>query len=279
MNWKRVIPRTVKNQVYEILFSPVTTARCVFWVAACAVVLLTFRSGLYEPSFRMDFYKNLLVEAHGMLFDIIVIGVLILWLHKRGERQTANQRYEEEIDDFRNWKSDEAAHRIRGNIKRLNKNGISRINLSFCYLKNMDLKNTNLHGATLRHTDLSSARLIESDLQEAIFSSANLQGTLLMDANFRKAKLFRANMKQASLIGADFTNAQLGYSWLLGADFEEANLSEADLFCANLRGALNLTVEQLSKAKTLYKAKLDPELVSQIEQDHPHLLEKQSINE
>jgi hypothetical protein len=35
-----------------------------------------------------------------------------------------------------------------------------------------------------------------------------------------------------------------------------------------------LTIEQLSVVKTLYKSKLDSELMEQVKEKHPHLLEK-----
>jgi hypothetical protein len=53
----------------------------------------------------------------------------------------------------------------------------------------------------------------------------------------------------------------------------EADISGADLWEANLQEALNLTIEQLSKVKTLYKAKLDPWFMEQIQKNYPHLLE------
>jgi hypothetical protein len=46
------------------------------------------------------------------------------------------------------------------------------------------------------------------------------------------------------------------------------------LWGANLEGAKNLTVEQLSTVKTLYDAHLDPPLLEQIRRRYPHLLEK-----
>ncbi len=58
-----------------------------------------------------------------MLFDILVIGVLILFLNKLAEKRVDNRRYLEEIEDFRGWESEEAAYRIAGNLKRLKRNG------------------------------------------------------------------------------------------------------------------------------------------------------------
>jgi hypothetical protein len=48
----------------------------------------------------------------------------------------------------------------------------------------------------------------------------------------------------------------------------------ANLSGANLSEVLGLNIEQLSKVKTLYKAELDPELMEQVEDEYPHLLEE-----
>ena len=57
-------------------------------------------------------------------------------------------------------------------------------------------------------------------------------------------------------------------SYLMGADFDNASLYKADL-----RGAKGLTAEQLSKAKTLYMAELDPELKEELQRLAPQLIE------
>jgi tetratricopeptide (TPR) repeat protein len=58
------------------------------------------------------------------------------------------------------------------------------------------------------------------------------------------------------------------------ADLIDASLSLADLSGANLTQVKNLSIKQLSEARTLYKAKLDPELKKQVKDKRPHLLEK-----
>ena len=63
----------------------------------------------------------------------------------------------------------------------------------------------------------------------------------------------------------------------LGTDEKEgkrADLREANLSDANLSGVIGLTVEQLSEVRTLYKAKIDPELMKQVKDEYPHLLKK-----
>ncbi len=79
------------------------------------------------------------------------------------------------------------------------------------------LDEADLHGADLCYVDLHQAALDQSDL-----SNARLQA----------AKLNRASLRGANLKGANFTNA--------------------DLYKVNMRGARNLTDEQLSMANELF---------------------------
>ena len=54
----------------------------------------------------------------------------------------------------------------------------------------------------------------------------------------------------------------------------EVNLQRAILVGANLWGIYGLTIEQLSKVKSLYDAKLDPVLMAQVKEKYPLLLEE-----
>jgi uncharacterized protein YjbI with pentapeptide repeats len=74
----------------------------------------------------------------------------------------------------------------------------------------------------------------------------------------------RADLRGANLIGA----------YLHKTDLEGANLEGAKLVWIALRGAEGLTIEQLSRAKTLYTAALDPELMEQVKEKCPHLLKE-----
>jgi len=55
---------------------------------------------------------------------------------------------------------------------------------------------------------------------------------------------------------------------------EKANLSDV-----NLTQVKNLSINKISKIKTLYKAKLDPELIEQVKDKYPHLLKKPKSEE
>ena len=58
------------------------------------------------------------------------------------------------------------------------------------------------------------------------------------------------------------------------ANFQEANLQEANLQGADLQGAQHLSVNQLSKVKTLHATKLDEKLLILLKKKSPALFEK-----
>jgi uncharacterized protein YjbI with pentapeptide repeats len=147
------------------------------------------------------------------------------------------------------------------NLKETN---LQKANLSYANLEQTWWKWTNLQEANFWGANLQQANFPFVNLQEAGFSHANLQGASFEDANLKKVNFGNANLEGACIAGAK----------LQEADFYGANLKKADLYLADLTGAKNLKIEQLSKVKTLYQAKLDPELMEQVRQCCPHLLEK-----
>jgi uncharacterized protein YjbI with pentapeptide repeats len=178
------------------------------------------------------------------------------------------------------------------------KGSLNSVDLSYFDLKGYDLVEANLQEANLVGANLQDANLGEANLVGASLQDANLVGASLQEANLKEASLVLANLKEANLWGtilqeanlveanlkgvnlwgANLQKSNLGGANLQGVNLERANLQGADLRGANLWGAnlertLNLTIEQLSKVKTLYKATLDPELMKQVKEKYPHLLE------
>jgi hypothetical protein len=284
----KIKPKEIFERLGE---KPILTAIILFIIIWFLVSGASIKRG---KSYKGEFLDSLLVEAHGLLFDIFVFGILIVFFNRIGERRRNIARWQEEIDDFRYWKSEEAMFRIMGNIKRLNRNGVTEINLTECFLNYADLSDTNLRGADLsgahlkeadfRGANLERTRLIGANLEEALFRFADLKradllGANLRDIDFRRANLEEADLskahleeayfREANLKGADLWKAHLEKASFLNADLEEANLEEA-----YLEKTEELTIEQISQVRTLYQAKLDSELEKQIKEQYPHLLEK-----
>lgn len=269
----------VQDKFNEIIEKPLLTATFVLMLIVIIVLSLSLKYYINEFD---SFWPQILAEAHGMIFDIAIIGILLLWLNQNGEVRQRIRTYKDEIDDFRLWESEEAAFRTVGNLKRLNRHRIHEINLVNCYLARTNLNYVNLKGSNLNSANISNSSLIETNLENTRLNQTNLEnsnlnqadlkGAYASGANFKDAFLIKSQFEGAFLIKSNFKNAflmeaNLQNSYLMGADFENASLYKADL-----RGAKGLSIEQLGKAKTLYLAKFDDEILDQIKTSIPELV-------
>ena len=275
----------------KILEKPILTNSLVLVIVAIVVILASL--DYYINDFD-NFLKEVLAEAHGMIFDIAIIGMLIFWLNQRGETRLRIKSYKDEIDDFRIWESEEAAFRTAGNIKRLNRHKIYNLNLVNCFLEKANLNYVNLTGANLNYANLSNTNLIDAKLENARlnqtrFENGNLNqasfcSSFANGASFKDANLIKSRFFNAFLIKADFTNAFLMEADLKGAYLTGADLTNANLYKADLRNAKGLSIDQLLKVRTLYLAKFDPEITTILQHQHPEYLgasfnEKHKVSE
>jgi uncharacterized protein YjbI with pentapeptide repeats len=207
----------------------------------------------------------------------------------------------------------EIAELLKATVENL-KADLASVNLSYAYLVAADLsganlKNSQLTGANLQKAQLSGANLWESTLVAAILNEATLVRVLARRANLLKTKLQKANLRsirlqEANLTDADLHKADLSGSFLneailvranlretnlmdayfqeadlTGTDFRNAvftraSLKKANLTEANLKNTIDLTVDLLCETKSLFRAKLDPELEKQVKEQCPQLLKK-----
>lgn len=214
--------------------------------------------------FQADgYWEGVVVEATGFLFEIILFGIILSMYAKHQEiRQFKNN-----IEFLRGWKQEEASFRIAGNIKLLNFEGFTKLDLRNCNLKNADLQNVDLKNSNLFRAELMHIKLDGANLENCILRSAKMQEASLIDSNLAKAdltkadlcnamidkstlckcvlvrtnmiraSLFEVNLYKADLFKANLQHADLAKSYLYGANLESANLSEADLTESNLRRA------------------------------------------
>lgn len=246
--WRNVIEERVAPLRAD---RPVLLSFLVFLVLTGAIVPLSLDYWLHDPGFL----TNVVAEIHGMLLDLLLFGCLLLWFDQKAERRRRIEQYENAIEDFLGWATEEAMYRTVGNIRRLNREGAVPETLKNAYLRDADLK-----GADLAETSLHGADLSEADLQ-----NADLSDTYLGNADFSGA-----NLRKADLSGAHFGV----FPGMLAPDDERATtLSGAYLRGADLRNIRNASAETFAEARTLYKARLDPELEDEIEEVYPELLE------
>ncbi len=273
----------MKKKIIEyfqrVLENPILTST---WVLILVAILVF---GLSIPYYLTDFQgflRNLLTEAHGSIFDIIIIGILILWLNQKGLKRQQIRAYIDEIDDFRMWESEEAAFRTVGNIKRLNRHQIynidlvnchlARTNLNFVKLKEANLNNADISNSNLMEADLDSARLNQTNFENSNLNQVNLNSAFASGAIFKDANLIKANLCNAYLIKADFNNAFLMEANLNGANVSGVSFNNANLYKADLRNTEGLTIDQMENVRTLYLAQFDEEIFLKIKENFPELI-------
>jgi uncharacterized protein YjbI with pentapeptide repeats len=113
----------------------------------------------------------------------------------------------------------------------------------------------------------------------ANLSEVNLSGIKLYNVNLNHVNLSGADLRSANLSEVKLRGANLRGVKQKGANLRDASLTDTVLSSADLRGALGLTIEQLREAKTLYKSRLDPDLMKQVKEEYPRLLEKPNPEE
>lgn len=192
-------------------------------------------------------WHDLLVEANGLFFDLIVFGILLTIYEAAKEKKDKVERLHEEIEDYRGWDEKEAMFRIVGAIKRLNKLKIYSIHLKNCFLQGANLEGATLvranleaavlQDSNLKNANLSNAHLRWANIQNANLDEANLHNANLNGANLNETRLYRANLRDANFDAATIRKALLWDADLRRADLWRADMEGADLRSANLEGA------------------------------------------
>lgn len=139
--WIRSVWRWVVDQIYRdaIAFSLVVL------LVSILVVSLLYPT---ITEWADEFWKGVLVEFTGMIFDIAVFGVVIAFFLRLTERRREIRHQQEIIDDFKKWNSEEARFRIAGAVRRIN------------HLRKTDIDfgGIDLHDFSFRKNDIQSIR-------------------------------------------------------------------------------------------------------------------------
>lgn len=262
----------MKKKIEDILLSPIKTTIAAFIFIAAIVVWLS--AEYYSDP---DFYAGILVEAHGMLLDMVVVGIFLLLIDNFRNAKAETSKNKELIEDLRYWKSDEASYRIRGGILRLNKLGVTGIDLEGCHLKEIDLQSISLRGSKLFSADFGGADIRRVDISECNLKGAYFGDSDCRSTSFEKSFLHRTRCRRANMTAACFTGALLEKTEffdtnLQSADFRGSTLEGckfdgANLRQANFKGASIVDVKQFVGALNLNLAIFDQELMAQLESE------------
>jgi uncharacterized protein YjbI with pentapeptide repeats len=231
-------------------------------------IVIALSAEYYTDEFH-SFYPQILAEAHGMVFDLFVVGVLVFYFDKSREKRWMITHYTEELEDLAAIKTTESALRASGLIKRLNRLGASSLRINGIHLSKTNLRKCDLSNASMLEADLSGVKAEKANFHKALINNTNLKNAMINEATFEKAYAMSVDFSGCFCIQTIFINAMLVSSvfdsaYLMKTDFEgailvDASFKGASLNRCNFRNTQGLTVEMIMAAKTWDGAMFDPE--------------------
>ncbi|AIN75180.1 pentapeptide repeat-containing protein [Flavobacterium psychrophilum] len=178
----------------------------IFMTVICFLLIVLF--DFFDPNFKIH---DILVEFHGLLFDLMILGVLLTIYESITSRLETIKRYTEELNDYKFWKTEEAMYRTRGLIKRLVDLKVKELDLSHCYLA----------------TDKSLSQY--EDMRKWKFSGANLYDSFFMSSNMTDCNFYISNLEDSSFRDVNLTNCKFGGANLINAKFENCDFKNVKL--------------------------------------------------
>jgi len=225
-----------------------------FWNEVATSIFPDSTWGLYSR----EFFENVLVEAHGTLLDLLVVGVVLFWFERRRERAESIEEQKTTLADLRYYRGNDASYRVFGTVKRLQSYGISALPLAEAMLNDLEITEIQFYESDLRATNFANSKLKACTFENcraeaAIFVGARFNHITLKNVSLRRAKFNNAVLKgidfsECQIEGVDFTNADLSSAIFRGVDCKNVKFQNANLRSANFKGALNLTQAMLNSA-------------------------------
>ncbi|MCE7518707.1 pentapeptide repeat-containing protein [Vreelandella titanicae] len=253
----------MKFTLFALLFLiPMLVLVTGFWDFVNKIILPNTTWGLYGR----DFFENLLVEIHGAVFDLIIVGVVLYWLEQRRNKKTDLKGLRQDLEDLRFYCGDDVSYITYGKLKRLislagNSVSIPEAKLNSLDIKDLNLKSSNITAAVFIGSRLNSPLFTDVKADAANFIDAKIQHATFCNVSFRRAKFINAQLKgvdfrHCRIEGSDFTNAKLQSAIFNGVNCKGVSFKGANLRSTNFKNATNLTREMLLEAESVAYVKL-----------------------
>lgn len=227
------------------------------WGTVSESVFPNTRLGLYDRSF----WENFLVEMHGIVFELSIVGVLIIWLDTKRNRNNDIERLKEDLEDYSNLDFPEINVKKLGHIKRLNQYGIKDLDVQNLVLNDLNVKGVRAEGASLIALEVKGGfitnsifklmKMRSSDFQRSRIKNTKFEGCDLLKSKFVRSKCKGIDFSGSCLERADFTDADLLSATFKGCNVREVIFEGANLKHATFQESIHLTAEILVKAKNL----------------------------
>lgn len=274
----------------KIFDSPVRTATLItfitaisiifvslFWEEISSFVLPNTKLGLYEK----PFWENFLVELHGIVVELAVVGVLIFWLDARRNRVGERNRLLQDLEDYATLDSPELNIKKLGQLSRLNKSGTSQFHILNLTLNKMNLKGLSIKNSifiglkvssgSISGTTFTNVQMRSSNFEECKIKNSSFQSCHLLKSRFKNSNCQGVSFKDCSLERADFSKANLQNADFSETDVHGAVFDAANLKQSNFTNAKNIDAHQLAMASCLDYIKVSKHLLEKLKLLRPEM--------
>lgn len=275
---KRIFSSPVKTlAVLSLLLTSLVFLVTSFWQRVSSFVLPNTTLGLYNR----ESWESVLVELHGIAFELSVIGVLLIWLDSRRYKNGEISRLKEDLDDYATLDFPEINVKKLGHLKRLNEHGIKNIDVQNLVLNGLSLKGIEVESCKLISLKVTSGSITSSLFRDVKMRSSNFEGSTIKNTSFEKCDLLKSEFCSATCKGvsfsrsclerADFTNADLQNGLFIQCNIREAKFEGANLKHANFNNAMFVDITELAKASNLDYVKISTDLLDELVQLRPDM--------
>jgi len=227
----------LKNKLIRIYNSPFSI---ILWFSIAILILIGVIIIIHISTSDINnnggIVQNIYPEIYGLLFDVILFGIIISIHDISKKRKRSIETEEDQIDDFRGWNSNEASHRILGSIKRLQRLNVYKVNLSNCYFKEIALRDlcfseskmtglifliTEIYNVQFHSTKSNKITCHGSTISGCVFQygkiffnlhTTNISSTLFKDINLTSSSFFATELSFIFFDTVDFSHSYFKFT-------------------------------------------------------------------
>ncbi|KWS22204.1 pentapeptide repeat-containing protein [Pseudomonas syringae] len=268
-------------ELRKIINSSIGTALLVVLVALIVIFTISsaweFVSTTVFPNttlgiYNRGFWENVLVELHGMLIELAVVGVLLLWLDGRREHAKSILQSKEELTDYAELDFPEAHLRKMGALKRLSVAKSTNFTVRDLHLVGRELKSLRLKGCSVIGMKLTGGKITSTSFENVDMRSSNFVDCTIKNTSFMAVKMYSCKFQGAKLTGVKFEDVDINRAEFINCTmpntvFKMVSLAGvrfdgSDLGRCSFLGARDIDVAQLAKANNLDYISISKELLA-----------------
>lgn len=233
-------------------------------------VFPTTTLGLYNR----DFWENVLVEMHGMVVELAVVGILLLWLDGRRGKKKELAQCREDLKNYATLDFPESHLKKIGALKTLISADEAGLDARYLHLSGRSLADINVSGWNLIGLKVNGGKLEKSKFENVDARSSNFvqckmknvtfDGGSLYRCKFEGAKLRQVLFKNVRIEKAEFTHCDMPSTIFDGVSLKGVKFEGANLANSSFKSAFDIDVHELSKAASLDHIAINDALLVQL---------------